>query len=256
MGRWHGARTVRSLLGLGAAVLMALGCLALGDEQVPKGFSPDRYAQLWLRNPFTLVTPAAPQVVPSAFEKLALVSWFRAGSSVVVFVQNTETNEVQKVTTKPNPQGLRLVEVHPSSNPQGVEAVISNGNEQGAVRFRLEAPTVAPAPSAATAAAPVPNLNGVPNPAQDPATANLPGTQPGLSPNAANPAAAATPPYNAAAAANQMLNGMPAAQGRLGPGSYPRVPTASDFRRRRVLPSPGFSPPPSVPNSTAPASVP
>lgn len=219
--------------------VMASACAsgALANDQVPVGFSASRYAHLWERNPFTLVTPAAPQAAPSAFDKLALVSWFRAGKKVVVFVQNTETNEVQKITTSPNAQGLRLVDIHPNSNPKAVEAVLADNSQQGTVRFRLD---VQPAVG-------TPGVPGAP-----PGVAG-PGLPPGVQGTAGVPQPPGVgrnfPPYNAGAVANQALNGAPPGPGVANPGGNPRVPAANDYRRRRVLATPAYSPPQVAPNN-------
>jgi hypothetical protein len=215
---------------------------ALANDQVPAGFPANRYARLWERNPFTLVTPAAPQAGPSVFDKLALVSWFRAGQKAVVFVQNTETNELQKITTNPNAQGLRLVEIRPNPSPQAVEAVIADSTQQGAVRFRLDVqpaggtPGVPGAPPGAAAQGLAPGVPGQ-------GVAGGP-PQPGAGRN--------FPPYNAGAVANQALNGVPPGQAVGNPGNYPRVPAANDYRRRRVLATPAYSPPPAAPNNAQP----
>ncbi len=110
----------------------------LDSEIIPTGFSTERYASLWERNPFTLVTASAPQEQPSPFDKLFLTSWLKDGSSDVVFIQNMETNEVEKITAEPNHNNRRLVALHLNPNAQFVEAVISDGQEQGAVKFRFE----------------------------------------------------------------------------------------------------------------------
>jgi hypothetical protein len=107
-------------------------------QDIPSGFQVDRYAQVWERNPFTLVKPAAPEKLPSAFEKLFLASWLKNGGEEVVLVQNSETNEVQRITAVPNQNNVRLVAVHPDENPQLVEVVLSDGKEQGTVKFRFD----------------------------------------------------------------------------------------------------------------------
>jgi hypothetical protein len=77
-------------------------------------------------------------------DKLVLVSWLDDAGKIAIFVQNTETNEVQKVTSEPNKDHFRIVEIHPNSDPKLFEAVISNGNEKGPVRFRLTPPDLKP----------------------------------------------------------------------------------------------------------------
>ncbi len=110
------------------------------DDQLPVGYKIDRYRKIWERNPFTLVTPAAAHAAPNPFEKLFLVSWLKDGGKDIIFVQNTETNDTQKITTEPNKDNLRLLQMHPNADPKLVEATIANGAEQGNVKFHFEAP--------------------------------------------------------------------------------------------------------------------
>ena len=101
-------------------------------------------------DPMTLATSAVPQATPAAqttqatlqtgagvFGKLVLVSWLDDGGKDVIFVKNIETNDVQRITSKPNIDSFRIVEIHPDADPKQFEAIISNGIEQGAVRFRF-----------------------------------------------------------------------------------------------------------------------
>jgi len=113
---------------------------ASADDQIPVRFNPARYSHLWERNPFTLVAPATQQAQPSVFDKLVLVSWLKDAGKDVIFVQNTETNDTQKITPEPNKDNFRIIEIHPNDNPKLVEAVISNGNEKGTVKFRFDVP--------------------------------------------------------------------------------------------------------------------
>jgi hypothetical protein len=73
-------------------------------------------------------------------DRLVLVSWLNDAGKIVIFVQNTETNDVQRVTYEPNKDHFRIVEIHPNADPKLFEAVISNGSEKGPVRFRLAQP--------------------------------------------------------------------------------------------------------------------
>ncbi len=90
------------------------------------------------------MTPTIAAVRTTPFDKLILVSWLNDAGKDVVFVQNTDTSEVQKVTNDPNPNNLKLVEIHKNPDPQKAEVVLSNGAEQGSVKFRLEAPPASP----------------------------------------------------------------------------------------------------------------
>jgi hypothetical protein len=102
-------------------------------------------------DPRTFVPPAVPQPTPTAakgaqtrpqtqvgaFGNLVLVSWLEDAGRDVIYVQNTDTNDVQKITSKPNLDNFRIVELHPNADPKLSEAVISNGVQQGPVRFRF-----------------------------------------------------------------------------------------------------------------------
>jgi len=90
--------------------------------------------------PVTLATLPAPQTQGGVFDKLVLVSWLNDAGKDVVFVQNTQTNEVQKITSEPNEHHLRIIEIRPNADPKLFEAVISDGSDQGPVKFRY-APT-------------------------------------------------------------------------------------------------------------------
>jgi hypothetical protein len=97
------------------------------------------------------ITPPIPQATPVAapnthtslqtqgnvFNKLVLVSWLEDGGKDVVFVKNLETNDVQRITSQPNIDHFRLVELHPNADPRQFEAIITNGSQQGAVRFAV-----------------------------------------------------------------------------------------------------------------------
>lgn len=91
----------------------------------------------------TIIPPAVPptQTEPPAqagpFGNFVLVSWLEDAGKDVIYVQNTETNDVQKITSEPNLDHFRIVELHPNTDPKLFEAVISNGSQQGPVRFRF-----------------------------------------------------------------------------------------------------------------------
>jgi hypothetical protein len=235
-----GRPCLRFIARLIAATFLAqlIPAVFAADDMIPKGFGPERYARLWERNPFTLVTPVTVQAHTSAFDKLVLVSWSQDGNHEVVFVQNADTNEVQKVSDTPNAQGLRLVEVRRNANLQAVEAILANSTEHGPVRFRTEVAAAAPGTGIAGASAPgdqtgagVPGLGSSVTAPQPP----VPVSQPPV-PNANA--------FNAAAQANQRMNGGPP-RPNVQP-NVPRVPTAADYRRRRVLPTPNTNLQPSV----------
>jgi hypothetical protein len=102
-------------------------------------FSPYDYVRS-PRDPFldkSVKTTIMGEYKANVLDKLVLVSWLDDAGKIVIFVQNTETNDVQKVTSEPNKDHFRIVEVHPNADPKLFEAVISNGSEKGPVRFRL-----------------------------------------------------------------------------------------------------------------------
>jgi hypothetical protein len=197
---------------------------AQSNEEVPSGFKLDRYENVWQRNPFTLVTPAVTKAQPTLFDKLILLSWLNDGGNDVVFVQNTETNGVQKITKQANTEDLKLIEVHPDPDPRKAEVILARGSERGIVKFRPEVPA-----AAAQAAA-----SGPPGGAQTPAAA-VSGPQP-------------LPGANVQIQGNQ--NALEAFQqaARAGPAQLPqggipnqgensgRPPRASEIRRKRVTP--------------------
>lgn len=78
-----------------------------------------------------------PDVRAQRADKFVLVSWLKDGGKEVIYVQNTQSKEVEKVTSEPGLNHLRLVEVHPNADPKEFEAIISDGSEQLPVRFRF-----------------------------------------------------------------------------------------------------------------------
>jgi hypothetical protein len=99
------------------------------------------------RDPFldkSVKTTVMGEYQANVLDKLVLVSWLDDAGKIVIFVQNTDTNDVQKVTSEPNKDHFRILEVHPNADPKLFEAVISNGSEKGPVRFRLIPPERGP----------------------------------------------------------------------------------------------------------------
>ena len=102
-------------------------------------------------DPMTSATPSVPQATPTTaqttrtalqtevgvFGKLVRVSWLNDDGKDVIFVKNIETNDVQQITSQPNIDNLRIVEIHPNADPRQFEAIVSNGSGQGPVRFRF-----------------------------------------------------------------------------------------------------------------------
>jgi hypothetical protein len=209
-----------TLAGLLAGCWLLVG-IGRSDDMLPKGFDVSRYQQIWERNPFTLVTPSLGGPA-SPFSKLILVNWLHDKGKDILFVQDTETNEVRKVTKEEdgNSDQLRLIEVVPNKNPSLIFAKLTNGKEEGIVKFKFDQA----------------QNNQVVNP-------NLamqrPG-QPQVGPNGQ--------PVGGA-----FRRGVPQMPGGENQPALQRNPTnapeAQDVRRRRMLPTPPQNP---VPQNNAP----
>jgi hypothetical protein len=116
------------------AILVLISLKAHGFDEIPKGFSEDRYTKVWERNPFAWAV-APPTLGPRYYEKLVLTSWLDDQGRKIIFVSNKETKESFRITSEPNAQSLRLVSIRTHRDPKKVEAYISNGKEEGMVRF-------------------------------------------------------------------------------------------------------------------------
>ncbi|MBV9672424.1 MAG: hypothetical protein JO076_06310 [Verrucomicrobia bacterium] len=208
--------------------LIGVTSVAGAEDEIPKGFKLERYQKIWERNPFTLVTPVAAQAQPSVFDKLFLVSWTTIAGKDIVFVQNSENNEVQKITKDPNQHHFQLLEIHRSQNPQAFEAVISNGSEKGIVKFRADNPQSNPVLAGPGAFNPAVSQMQIPttepNEGQMPA---IPGQSP--IPSQQYPQAATRQPPT-----TQNYNGF-------------RPPRAAEIHRKRLLAPPGSEQPISTP---------
>jgi hypothetical protein len=200
-----------TLVGLLAGCWLLVGT-GRSDETLPKGFDVARYQQIWERNPFTLVTPSLGGPA-SPFSNLILVNWLHDKGKDILFVQDTETNEVKKVTKEEgtNSDQLRLIEVVPNKNPSLIFAKLTNGREEGIVKFKFDQA----------------QNNQVVNPnmaMQRP----IPG-QPQVGPNGQQLGGA-------------FRRGVPQMPSGVNQPSFQRNPTnapeAQDVRRRRMLPTP------------------
>jgi hypothetical protein len=199
-----------TLVGLLAGCWLLAG-IGRSDDTLPKGFEVARYQQIWERNPFTLVTPSLSGPA-SPFSKLILVNWLHDKGKDILFVQDTETNEVTKVTRDDgtNSDRLRLIEVVANKNPSLIFAKLTNGKEEGIVKFKFDQP----------------QNNQVVNPNM-PMQRPIPG-QPQLGPNGQQVGA--------------FRRGVPQMPNGVNQPSIQRNPTnapeAQDVRRRRMLPTP------------------
>ena len=195
--------------------------VATASDDVPVGYKADRYQQVWERNPFTLVTPVVAQAKPKVFDKLVLLSWLNDGGKDVVFVQNIETNEVQKITTEANSNSFRLLAIHKAADPKLAEVLLSNGAEEGSVKFRLEVAVPAPPHDSSQPAVP---------------TAGVPNQVPG-GPTPAIMSRQAQAAQNGQQAARFGANQQGTVQMQTAPGAA-LPPRASEVRRKRLTPPP------------------
>jgi hypothetical protein len=90
-----------------------------------------------LTQPVAKETQTRPVAQSGPFGNYVLVSWLEEAGKDVIYVQNTETHDVQKITSEPNLDNFRIVELRHNADPKLFEAVISNGSQQGPVRFRF-----------------------------------------------------------------------------------------------------------------------
>jgi hypothetical protein len=180
------------------AVLIFLSSIPCALAQdIPTGFKIERYTKLWEQNPFYAVKQAGPAPQPLVFDKLFMTSWLEDRGKEVVYVQNSETNEVQQITTASNQNNLRLVVLHRNANPQFVRAVISDGEHEGTIRFRFDSPP----PSVAANTSPMaqgPNNSATVNPPNPGAVSSLrvPRPPPANVPKTQTPALPSTVPVN------------------------------------------------------------
>lgn len=199
------------------------------SDDIPKGYKADRYEKVWQRNPFTLVTSAAPNTQPKLFDKFVLLSWLNDGGKDVAFVENTETSQVQKVTKEANSNSLRLVAIHRDPDPKKAEVVLSSGTEEGPVKFRFETTATAQGGQAGQQP-PIPTA-GVPNQVPGAPTTALPGMQ-----------RQAQMPQNAQQALQQAARFGATQQGagQMQPDKSMVPPRASEVRRKRITPPPAI----------------
>ncbi|HKM59090.1 MAG TPA: hypothetical protein VJX28_10095 [Chthoniobacterales bacterium] len=203
---------------------------ASASDVIPSGFRSDRYQSVWERNPFTLVTPVVQQAQPKFFDKLILVSWLNDGGTDVVFVANTETNELQKVTKVPNEHHLRLVSIHRDADPEKEEFVLSDGNEQGVVKFRTNMGATA-GQNRAGAPGAVGQNPGVQQPIQPGLPRSVPRFRNGQTPPGVRPATQGVPQPPVAQPPVPQLPQMDAT-------TTMSPPRASEVRRKRITAPP------------------
>jgi len=135
------------------SLLAVPACLSEIDQVVPVGFKVERYRAVWEKDPFNPPTPEA-QAHTTPFDKIILLSWLEDGPATIVFVENTDTKEVHKITANADANNIRLIALHKHVDPAKAEALLSDGKEQGLVRFRMELALAATAPETAIVSQP------------------------------------------------------------------------------------------------------
>ena len=76
----------------------------IGPRADPRTFVPPAFPQP--TQPAAKATQITPQARAGAFGNLVLTSWLEDAGKDVIYVQNTETNDVQKITSEPNLDNL------------------------------------------------------------------------------------------------------------------------------------------------------
>ena len=82
-------------------------------------------------------TKTSMQTGTGPFGKFVIVSYLNDRGKDVIAIKNIETNDVQRITSQPNIDHFRIVEIHPNPDLRQFEAIISNGSDQGPVRFQF-----------------------------------------------------------------------------------------------------------------------
>jgi hypothetical protein len=174
------------------------------------------------------VTPSLGQGPASPFSKLILVNWLHDKNKDILFVQDTETNEVKKITKEAgaNSDQLRLVEVVPNQNPSLIVAKLTNGREEGVVKFRFDQQ-----PNAQMTAANLPGQRFMPG--------QVPGPNNQFGNNGPVRRMPQLPPTGVQGQNVQQVN--PA-----------NAPDAQEIRRRRMLPTPAQNQVPVQQNAVQP----
>jgi hypothetical protein len=114
--------------------------LAMQDQRPSPG--PNEPTQT-TADPLPLVT--VPAKKGDGVDRLVLVSWLNEAGKYVIYVKNTETDDMERITSEPNNDQFRIVAIHPNTDAKLFEAVISDGNEQVTVKFPSANPTIAKA---------------------------------------------------------------------------------------------------------------
>jgi hypothetical protein len=82
-------------------------------------------------------TKTSVQTGTGPFGRFVIVSYLKDRGKDVIAIKNIETNDVQRITSQPNIDHFRILEIHPNADLRQFEAIISNGSDQGPVRFQF-----------------------------------------------------------------------------------------------------------------------
>lgn len=201
------------------------------EAVIPRAFDAARYKDTWAKNPFLLKTVAIAGPKVNFAQDWALSGMYKSVSGEIqVYIQNKQTSEVKRVTSKGDPTGeFRLIQANFNRNRSEASAEIAKGSEVAELKYdenltarpltinnTLRAPAAPPGAGAAVPAAARPGqpVNATPPAGARNAAAALPGANPPL-PQPGVPAPA-----------------LPAASGQA------PTPPPTISRRRQLIPAP------------------
>ncbi|HEY5892728.1 MAG TPA: hypothetical protein VIT91_05800 [Chthoniobacterales bacterium] len=179
-------------VGVGLLAFAALAPLAFGDDVVPQGHKPDRYARVWQKSPFTVASvvaqPAATET--GLADAYTLVGLATAGGKPIVTLLDNASQQSQLVTDKIKQEGdIRVVKFVNDIDPAKVEVTLQKGGETGVLKFNLNTSVAAPS-FVGEGGQPPPNLPNPPRPPNIPApiAPNIVRRQPPVIPRPQQPA--------------------------------------------------------------------
>lgn len=117
---------MRTIAAIFSGVLLGIAP-AQEDADLPSPVTPDRFQHLLDKPPFRRVLSLSESLVLSGVAKLP--------NGHMVTVLNKDTRETFTVSKRPNAQGWRLISVTAGENLRNVEAKISTGAQELALRF-------------------------------------------------------------------------------------------------------------------------
>lgn len=131
------------LRGLVAVAVMGAGAVVFADDPIPKPFPMAHFEKLAARSPFSPPTavvappPTAPTPPPSNFaDKFTLAGIMQQGSDYVATLNNKETSEHIRVSSKGEPnQGLNVSTVSWGNDPTQTQVTLVKDKGSAAPEF-------------------------------------------------------------------------------------------------------------------------